>query len=38
MDCGRSLAYQLVTAPSSEIMNDFVSVALSPPDEAIRAS
>jgi hypothetical protein len=37
MYLGCNLAYQLVATPSSDIMNDFVSVVSSPPDEAIMA-
>jgi hypothetical protein len=35
---GCNLAYQFVTGHSSEMMNDFPSVASSPPDQAIAAS
>jgi hypothetical protein len=40
MDRGYNLAYQLVAAPLSEMMNDFARVVLSPPpsNEGILAS
>jgi hypothetical protein len=38
MDSGWSLAYQLVVAPSNEMISDLASVISSPPNEAIVAS
>jgi hypothetical protein len=38
IDLGGSLAYQLVVAFSSDMMNDLGRVVLSPPNEAIVAS
>jgi hypothetical protein len=37
MDLGYSLAYQLVDAFSSDVMNDLARVILSPPAKAITA-
>jgi hypothetical protein len=38
IDLGDSLAYQLVAALSSDMMNDLARLVLSPPNEAIAAS
>jgi hypothetical protein len=38
MDHDCNCAYKLADVPSSKMMNDFVSVVSSPPDEAIAAS
>jgi hypothetical protein len=37
MDLGGSLAYQLATAFSRDMMNDLTRVVSSPPDEGIAA-
>jgi hypothetical protein len=38
IDLGGSLAYQLATAFSSDMMNDLARVVSAPPNEAIAAS
>jgi hypothetical protein len=38
MDLGGSLAYQLATAFSRDMMNDLARIVSSPPDRAIAAS